>query len=66
MGYGGAPSWVYEREMTTRDMMHHDQESRLLAEIENLKKEIEELKAKNIELETENKDLRKYSDSLET
>lgn len=64
MGYGGAPSWVYKREMAYRDMSHYDQERRLSSEIENLKKENQNLKNRIKELEAENQDLKKYIDSL--
>jgi cell division protein FtsB len=67
MGYnGGAPSWVYKREMAIRDMSHESQESRLSSEISELKKENEALKAKIKQLEDENKDLRCYIDTLKS
>lgn len=64
MGYGGAPSWVYKREMAYHDMSHQSQESRLSSEISELKKENEALKAKIKQLEEENRDLKCYIDSL--
>lgn len=64
MNYGGAPPWVYKREMASREASHYDQESRLSSEIQDLKKENQKLKDKIIELEAENKDLKNYIDSL--
>lgn len=66
MGYGGAPSWVYKREMACRDMSHESQESRMSSEISELKKENETLKAKIKQLEQENQDLRGYIDYLKS
>jgi len=66
MGYSGAPSWVYKREMAYHDMAHYDTESRLSSEINDLKKENEALKAKIKEIEAENQDLRKYIDYLKS
>jgi hypothetical protein len=40
MGYGGAPSWVYKREMAYHDMAHQSEESRLGSEIQELKKDL--------------------------
>ena len=65
LGYGGAPSWVYKREMALRDASHSQEISRLYSEIQDLKKENQELKARIEELESEINDLRKYKfDSL--
>jgi hypothetical protein len=45
-GYGGAPSWVYKREMAYRDMSHYDQERRLSSEIERFEEREPEAKIK--------------------
>jgi cell division protein FtsB len=67
LGYGGgAPGWVYNREMAYHDMAHQSETSRLQSEIEGLKKENQELKDKNVKLEAENKDLRSYIDALKS
>lgn len=66
MGYGGAPSWVYKREMAYHDMSNQSQVSKLSSEISDLKNENEALKAKIKQLEEENSDLKTYIDSLKS
>ena len=63
---GGAPSWVYKREISYHDMAHQSEESRLSSEIQGLKKENQQLKDRVTELEAENKDLKKYIDALKS
>jgi len=47
MGYGGgAPSWVYKREIASREMHHSDETRNLRQRVEELEKENAELKSK--------------------
>jgi cell division protein FtsB len=65
MGYGHTPSWVYKREMAYQSISHDQETSKLLSEIEELKKENQALKTRIEELEAETNNLRKYKfDSL--
>ncbi len=65
MGYGSTPSWVYKREMAYQSISHDQETSRLLSEIQALKKENQALKERIEELKAEVNDLRKHKfDSL--
>ena len=65
MSHGGAPSWVYRREMAYQSMSHDQETNRLLSETRTLKEENQALKSRIDELETEVNNLRKFKfDSL--
>lgn len=59
MSRGGAPPWVYRREMAIRDASHQSQQSNLHAKIRKLENEKEELLKRIAELEKENEQLKR-------
>ena len=59
MSHGGAPSWVYRREMAYQSTSHDQETDRLLSEIQAPKEENQALRSRVEELEIEVNNLRK-------